>query len=228
MRRWLLTRRPGAVTLPHFMISTRVVFFTLGAMAMTAAAVQATERKDIPEKYKWNLADLYPSEAAWTHAKDDPGKANPGARQVPWAARQVPEGPAGGPPDAVRHGPRAVAAGRLRQHPVRRGRAGGPAARDEAVGRAARHHLLGGGFLGPAGDPHAGHRQGAQLDHGRTEARALPHVSGGHAAPEAPHAGGPRREDCRRSGRARTGGRRGPRRAVERRPPLPHHQAVDR
>ncbi len=59
------------------MISTRVVFFTLGAMAMTAAAVQATERKDIPEKYKWNLADLYPSEAAWTHAKDDLAKRIP-------------------------------------------------------------------------------------------------------------------------------------------------------
>jgi oligoendopeptidase F len=29
----------------------------------------AGERKDIPDKYKWNLADLYPSEAAWTSAK---------------------------------------------------------------------------------------------------------------------------------------------------------------
>jgi oligoendopeptidase F len=37
---------------------------------MTAAATSAGERKDVPDKYKWNLADLYPSEAAWTKAKD--------------------------------------------------------------------------------------------------------------------------------------------------------------
>jgi oligoendopeptidase F len=42
----------------------------LGTMTMTAAAAEATERKDIAEKYKWNLADLYPSEAAWTKAKE--------------------------------------------------------------------------------------------------------------------------------------------------------------
>jgi oligoendopeptidase F len=55
------------------MAIVRAVFFSLGALLMTAAAVQATERKDIPEKYKWNLADLYPSEAAWTQAKADLG-----------------------------------------------------------------------------------------------------------------------------------------------------------
>jgi oligoendopeptidase F len=31
----------------------------------------AGERKDIPDKYKWNLADLYPSEGAWTKAKEE-------------------------------------------------------------------------------------------------------------------------------------------------------------
>jgi oligoendopeptidase F len=46
------------------------ILFTLGILLMTAAAARATERKDIPDKYKWNLADLYPSEAAWTEAKD--------------------------------------------------------------------------------------------------------------------------------------------------------------
>jgi oligoendopeptidase F len=38
---------------------------------MTAVAAAGGERKDVPDKYKWNLADLYPSEAAWTKAKDD-------------------------------------------------------------------------------------------------------------------------------------------------------------
>jgi oligoendopeptidase F len=44
---------------------------------MTATAVQAGERKDVPDKYKWNLADLYPSEAAWTAAKDALAKRLP-------------------------------------------------------------------------------------------------------------------------------------------------------
>jgi oligoendopeptidase F len=38
---------------------------------MDATRVTAAERNQIPDKYKWNLADLYPSEAAWTKAKDD-------------------------------------------------------------------------------------------------------------------------------------------------------------
>ena len=37
---------------------------------MTTAAIAATQRADIPDKYKWNLADLYPSEAAWTTARE--------------------------------------------------------------------------------------------------------------------------------------------------------------
>jgi oligoendopeptidase F len=44
---------------------------------MTAAAIAATERKDVAEKYKWNLADLYPSEADWTKAKEALAKRVP-------------------------------------------------------------------------------------------------------------------------------------------------------
>jgi oligoendopeptidase F len=36
---------------------------------MSAGLAQSAERKDVPDKYKWNLGDLYPSEAAWTKAK---------------------------------------------------------------------------------------------------------------------------------------------------------------
>jgi oligoendopeptidase F len=36
---------------------------------MTAAPAVAKERKDVPDAYKWNLADLYPSDAAWAKAK---------------------------------------------------------------------------------------------------------------------------------------------------------------
>ena len=53
------------------MSRTRLGLFCFGIIAMTAAAVAGAERKDVPDKYKWNLGDLYPSEAAWTKAKDD-------------------------------------------------------------------------------------------------------------------------------------------------------------
>jgi oligoendopeptidase F len=39
------------------------------AVTLTLAA-QDRDRASIPEKYKWNLADLYPSDAAWRGAKD--------------------------------------------------------------------------------------------------------------------------------------------------------------
>ena len=42
----------------------------LSVFGMTATATLAAERKDIPDKYKWNLGDLYPSEEAWFKAKD--------------------------------------------------------------------------------------------------------------------------------------------------------------
>jgi oligoendopeptidase F len=48
----------------------RLTFIWLGIIVMTAATAGAGERKDVPDKYKWNLADLYPSEAAWTKAKE--------------------------------------------------------------------------------------------------------------------------------------------------------------
>ena len=41
------------------------------AVSLTAVPASAADRKDIPVKYTWNLADLYPSEAAWTAARDE-------------------------------------------------------------------------------------------------------------------------------------------------------------
>ena len=46
-----------------------------------AAGSHAEERTQVPDKYKWNLADLYPNEAAWTAAKDEL------ARRIPDLAR---------------------------------------------------------------------------------------------------------------------------------------------
>jgi oligoendopeptidase F len=39
--------------------------------ALLAPALPAAERSEIPDQYKWNLADLYPNEAAWVAAKQD-------------------------------------------------------------------------------------------------------------------------------------------------------------
>jgi len=42
----------------------------LAAALLAAAPGGAVDRKDVPVKYTWNLADLYPSEAAWATARD--------------------------------------------------------------------------------------------------------------------------------------------------------------
>ncbi len=41
------------------------------ALSLSAAPVAATERSEIPEKYRWNLSDLYPSVEAWKAARED-------------------------------------------------------------------------------------------------------------------------------------------------------------
>ncbi len=41
------------------------------ALSLAAAPAAARERTEIPEKYKWNLADLYPSVDAWKAARGD-------------------------------------------------------------------------------------------------------------------------------------------------------------
>ncbi len=41
----------------------------LTALTITAAA-QSRDRSQTPDKYKWNLAEIYPSDAAWRTAKD--------------------------------------------------------------------------------------------------------------------------------------------------------------
>ncbi len=53
----------------------------LGALAVTAclaAPAPAAERSEVPEQYRWNLADLYPSEAAWLEARDGIAARLPG------------------------------------------------------------------------------------------------------------------------------------------------------
>ena len=52
-------------------VSSRPLCLALVLIALTiAAGAQSRDRAQTPEKYKWNLAELYPSEAAWRTTKD--------------------------------------------------------------------------------------------------------------------------------------------------------------
>jgi oligoendopeptidase F len=58
-------------------LPARLAALALLAAGPAAAAAAAKDRAEIPDKYKWNLADLYPSDAAWTQAKDALAKRIP-------------------------------------------------------------------------------------------------------------------------------------------------------
>jgi len=53
---------------PHF---RTLVIIAMATMTPLTQTVRAEERAQVPEKYKWNTADLFPAEAAWFKAKDD-------------------------------------------------------------------------------------------------------------------------------------------------------------
>jgi oligoendopeptidase F len=48
------------------------------AIALGAAPAAARERADIPERYRWDLSDLFPSDGEWKAARDDLAKRIPG------------------------------------------------------------------------------------------------------------------------------------------------------
>ena len=53
----------------RFKFETSLAAVALLLLALTSAA-QERDRTKIPDRYKWNLADVYPSTAAWRAAKD--------------------------------------------------------------------------------------------------------------------------------------------------------------
>ena len=61
---------------------------TLAAVSLTAVS-QERDRAKIEDKFKWNLADIYPSDAAWRAAKDKLAAEIPAARPVPRQAHLV-------------------------------------------------------------------------------------------------------------------------------------------
>ena len=67
------------------MRSIRSVAVAALLAVLLAPQLPAAERSEIPDQYKWNLADLYPNEAAWIAAKQDLATAIPKLGQ--WQGR---------------------------------------------------------------------------------------------------------------------------------------------
>src|SRR5262245_53549699 len=62
--------------------SKRVLTIVAATGALTvAAAAQQKDRGQIPEQYRWNLADIYPDDASWRKAKEQLGEGLPKLRQ---------------------------------------------------------------------------------------------------------------------------------------------------
>jgi oligoendopeptidase F len=74
-----------------FQSKSRVIItcLTVALLTLTAGA-QERDRAKLPEKYKWNLADIYPSETAWRAAKDKLAAELPQLRQYQGKLTQSP------------------------------------------------------------------------------------------------------------------------------------------
>ena len=60
----------------------RPLFLTIALVALTiTAAAQSRDRSQTPDKYKWDLADIYPTQTAWRAAKDTLSTDLPKLRQ---------------------------------------------------------------------------------------------------------------------------------------------------
>jgi oligoendopeptidase F len=54
--------------------ASRLLVLLAGLAAASGAAAAAKERAEIPDRHKWNLAELYPGDDAWRAAKDEVAK----------------------------------------------------------------------------------------------------------------------------------------------------------
>ena len=179
--------------------------FTRFALAAAIASVlptgrglaQERDRSKIPDKYKWNTADIYPSEEAWREAKDRLLAEIPRLKSLSRRARHV-----GG---TSRRGARAAdaveqGAGqglRLRQHAVGPGHARqqvpGNAAGNGAGERAARRRS----GVHRAGNPQDRSRDDRSFRRQRAAAQTVPDLPGRHPAPASAHQVGCRGEAAR-------------------------------
>src|SRR6478735_2880218 len=64
-------------------IGSRTRTLVAGSLVMfsLAAAAQESDRSRIPDRLKWNLSDIYPTDAAWRAAKEKLAAEIPSLRQ---------------------------------------------------------------------------------------------------------------------------------------------------
>ena len=119
----------------HLSLRSIRAWCIIAAVSAVSVAVVAQERDraKIPEQYKWNLADIYPTEAAWRAAKDKLAAELPQLAAVPREARLVGDDAGRCARQAVRARQGTVASLRLREHAGRSGHA-----RRHAPGRCSR------------------------------------------------------------------------------------------
>ena len=113
---------------------------TVGILAVAVVA-QERDRAKIPDQYKWNLADIYPTDAAWRAAKDKLARRAAAAAAVSREARLVGRDAGRRARQAVRARQGAVAPLRLREHARRPGHARRDAPGHAAGDGAARRHV---------------------------------------------------------------------------------------
>ena len=159
------------------------------ALLTLPSVAQERDRAKIPDKYKWNLADIYPTEAAWRAAKDKlqadipqiaqfKGNARPGRRCWPTRSTRCTR--------STRNCRGCyVYASMLADQDTRDAAARGHAAGDGAARR--RRFSAEASYIEPEILRfRARHRR--EVSRGRTAAEGLPLLSRGHRAPRAAHA----------------------------------------
>ena len=197
------------------------------AAALAASPSAGRERGDVPEKYTWNLDDVFPSEIAWRAAREEL------KRRIPKLAEHRGHlgdsaGALFGALDAL-YGVREllertyVYASMRSDEDTREARP--REMKPEAA--AARRGLRGGHLLGPAGAAGGGATQGEGLPREGAAPRAVPAAARRRAPLEAAHPLG------RRGAGGGRGGEPGRRRLrllgpQERGPPLPDREALHR
>ena len=67
----------------HPLTIAAISIFGMLAAESHAAVAQERDRAKIPEKDKWNLAELYPTDDAWKKAKENLRRRNPGCYKIP-------------------------------------------------------------------------------------------------------------------------------------------------
>ena len=128
-------------------MSIRIDRWSVPALCLAAATVavlsvavvaQERDRAKIPDKYKWNLAEIYPNEAAWRAAKDKLAAELPQLRQFEGQARLVGVDAGRCAGQAVRARQGTLPPVRVREHAGRSGHARREAPGHEAGDGAAR------------------------------------------------------------------------------------------